>query len=392
MELYSLYLHIPFCRHRCSYCDFNTFAGRDRLIPQYVDAICSEIRQVTGSIPDRLKAHTIFFGGGTPSILPVDSLEKILSTISDCFDLRAEGEITLEANPGTVNLRYLQDIQALGINRISFGMQSSHPDDLRLLERQHNHLDVIQAVAWAREADIQNISLDLIFGLPGQSYERWQSILQQADGLSPEHLSLHALTIEHGTPLYKRWGKGLIPLVDEDLAADMYEFGMEYLEQAGFVQYEISNWARSDPEGGLYACTHNMHYWSGLPYFGFGAGAHGFVYGHRSMNIGGIKPYIERCIMGKPIHFPGGPSNRRLIAIDPFTQMQEMMMVGLRLTLTGVSDDDFQARFGKPMTTVFGEEISRLEKTGLIEWIGNNLRLTRRGRMLGNQVFMQFVG
>jgi oxygen-independent coproporphyrinogen-3 oxidase len=232
--------------------------------------------------------------------------------------------------------------------------------------------------------------------------------------MSPDHLSLYSLTIEHGTPLQKRWAHGLIPTVDDDLAADMYEFAMQRLEQAGFTQYEISNWARTGKDGKLLSSQHNLQYWRCWPYLGFGAGAHGFAYaqdagglridgvrttGVRTMNVGGIRPFIERCSQdGKspaesPI-FPAGPAARRTIAIDRQTEMRETMMVGLRLTQEGVAAAAFLERFGEPLRDVFGKEIQRLEKLGLLEWIeadGLRLRLTHRGRLLGNQVFMQFV-
>lgn len=395
MDVYSLYLHVPFCNHRCSYCDFNTFAGQDRWIPEYVDALCSEISQVSSAAPEKLRVHTVFFGGGTPSLLSSDHFEKILKSVKISFQLQAECEITIEANPGTLNQDYLVRISNLGINRLSIGMQSAHPDDLRLLERQHDFLDVAEAVLWARQAGFKNISLDLIFGLPGQTLKRWKQTLEYALGLSPEHISLYALTIEHGTPLHRQWGRGFIPLVDEDLAADMYEFAMQRLDRSGFTQYEISNWATPHPPEGLFACLHNLQYWRGKPYLGLGAGAHGFASGVRTMNVGQIRAYINRCKNPTADPFPNGPATRRSISVDHHTQMQEWMMVGLRLTQEGVSVKNFQDRFGEEMEIIFGREILKLLQSGLLEWIGDDdrrLRLTQRGKLLGNQAFMQFVG
>ena len=195
MDRYSLYLHVPFCRHRCSYCDFNTFAGQERLIPAFVNAICQEIRQVSQSArrsaegnpisPDLLPVHTIFFGGGTPSLLSGEQVGTILTTLRENFHFQDEMEVTLEANPGTVSPDYLRDLRQAGINRLSFGMQSAHPDDLRLLERQHDFFDVVQAVQWARKAGFDNLSLDLIFGLPGQDLQRWQETVDRALGMAP---------------------------------------------------------------------------------------------------------------------------------------------------------------------------------------------------------------
>jgi oxygen-independent coproporphyrinogen-3 oxidase len=401
MDRYSLYLHVPFCQHRCSYCDFNTFAGQDRLIPDYVDAICKEIQQVSRQAQERLPVHTIFFGGGTPSLLSVEQLSAILATLRRCFDFQdisasTEMEVSLEANPGTVSASYLQDLRQAGFNRLSFGMQSAHPDDLRLLERQHDFFDVAQAVRWAREAGFRNLSLDLIFGLPGQDLERWKVTLDRALGMEPDHLSLYALTIEPGTLLQKRWARGLIPTVDDDLAADMYEYASDRLAEAGFEQYEISNWARCGEEGSLMSSRHNLQYWYNQPYLGFGAGAHGYAAGVRTANVGGIRPFIERCNREPAeLVFPSGPATRRTIAIDHFTEMQETMLVGLRLTREGVSENRFQQRFGQALAEVFDKEIASLTGEGLLEWAGEGerrLRLTRRGRLLGNQVFMQFVG
>ncbi len=395
MDFYSLYLHVPFCSHRCSYCDFNTFAGQKSRIPAYVEAICAEICQVSAAAPNRLRAHSVFFGGGTPSLLTAAQIGTILETVRGHFELSEDAEITLEANPGTVSAEYLTHLHSAGINRLSFGMQSAHPDDLRLLERQHDFFDVVQAVCRARQAGFANISLDLIFGLPAQTLERWQETLERALAMSPDHLSLYALTIEHGTPLQRRWAHGLIPLVDDDLAADMYEYAMDRLAEAGFEQYEISNWAHRTPDGDLLSCRHNLQYWLNLPYLGFGAGAHGSAAGVRTMNVGGIQPFISRCQSGRPVVFPAGPAARQVIPIDRRLEMQETMMVGLRLTREGVSAAAFRRRFGTSLEDEFGAEIERLLNVGLLEWtpgIDPHLRLTRQGRLLGNQVFIQFVG
>lgn len=408
MDSFSLYLHIPFCRHRCSYCDFNTFAGQEKWIPAYGTAICQEIgavahaAQLHPGFKDQapLPVHTVFFGGGTPSLLPLEVLEQVLQALRSHFNLAADAEITLEANPGTVSLPTLQGLRQLGVNRLSFGLQSAHPDDLRLLERQHDFFDVVRAVEWTRRAGFDNLSLDLIFGLPEQPLSRWQDSLERAVGLEPEHLSLYCLTIEHGTPLEKRFRRGLVPVPDDDAAADMYDYAIDRLEQAGYMQYEISNFARRGSGGQWMTCRHNLQYWTNRPYLGLGAGAHGYAGGVRTMNVGGIRPYIERCqadsAPGDPKPFPTGPAARRTIAVDTPTEMQETMMVGLRLTQDGVALRAFQARFGVEMEDVFGKEISRLKQAGLLEVDeqkdGPHLRLTRRGRSLGNQVFMHFVG
>jgi len=395
MNTYSLYLHIPFCIHRCNYCDFNTYAGQESEIPAYVESLCREILLVSSSANKRLPVHTIFFGGGTPSLLPLASLHKILNTIAGGFDLQPGLEISLEANPGTVSPDSLRGMREIGINRLSFGMQSAHPDDLRLLERQHNTIDVIQAVKWARQAGFDNLNLDLIFGVPFQTLERWQRSLDLAVSMGVEHLSLYSLTLEHGTP-FLRWAeKGLIPFPDDDLAADMYDWACERLSGAGFYQYEISNWARHSDNGTSYMCRHNLQYWHNAPYFGFGAGAHGYIQGYRTANVLGIKAFIERCSEIENCQFPIGPAAAQALLIDRWTEMQETMMVGLRLTDEGVSAQTFQKRFGETLNDMFGKQILSLMKVNLIEWAGpdgDRLRLTQHGKLLGNYVFRQFVG
>ncbi len=244
MTLYSIYLHIPFCVHRCGYCDFNTYAGLQNLIPSYVEALCSEARIIHQALGQRLDVQTVFFGGGTPSLLPLHAIERILDTLAQCFSLLPDSEISLEANPGTVSLEYLQGLFASGVNRLSLGMQTANPSELQLLERQHDYLDVIHAVTWARKAGFSNLNLDLIFGLPGQDLPSWQRNLALALQLNPEHLALYALTVEHGTPLGTWTRRGLLSEPDADLAAGMYETASETLDLNGYTQYEISNWAR----------------------------------------------------------------------------------------------------------------------------------------------------
>lgn len=393
MQPTSLYIHFPFCTHRCAYCDFNTYAGQESKIPAYIDALCREIRWAGTSSGGKLPVHTIFLGGGTPSLLKPSQVNSILAACQEVFSIEAGAEISMEANPGTVSLDSMAATRAIGVNRISFGMQSAHPDDLRLLERQHDTYDVINAVNWARQAGFDSLSLDLIFGLPFQTLERWQNTLETAIGLQPDHLSLYALTIEHGTPFQGWLRHGLVPLPDDDLAADMYDYATERLDPAGFHQYEISNWA-TVKNGALAACRHNLQYWHNQPYLGFGAGAHGYHSGYRLINAAAIPAYIERCQMQPAETFPIGPATIQAIPIDRWTEIQETMMVGLRLTDEGVSAEAFQLRFGMSLTSLFGQDIDQLIQKKLLEWgsAGKQLRLSPRGRLLGNAVFRQFVG
>src|SRR6266508_3801388 len=281
---HSLYFHIPFCTHRCAYCDFNTYAGQEDLIPAYVDALIREIEFV-GSQPTQLfndptTVQTIFFGGGTPSLLSPEQFEAIFKSIHANFNLTDNIEITIEANPGTVSYENLSELRRIGINRISYGVQSANTEELRRLERAHNFFDVIEAVTSARKAEFGNLNLDLIYGLPEQTLQTWQTTVQRILDLHPEHISAYALTLEHGTP-FGRWSsKGLLPLPDPDLAAEMYEWLSETLVATDYVQYEISNWAKPSHE-----CRHNLQYWRGLPYLAFGAGGHGYANGYRYSNV-----------------------------------------------------------------------------------------------------------
>ncbi len=394
MSDYSIYLHIPFCIHRCAYCDFNTYAGIENLIPAYVQALCREIELGAESASERLPVHTVFFGGGTPSLLPVWEVERILAVLGRVFDFQPGLEITLEANPGTISLSYWRDLHSLGVNRLSLGMQSGNAEQLRLLERQHGLLDVLQAVEWARRAGFDNLNLDLIFGIPYQTLEMWQQTLDRALALHPDHLSLYALTLEHGTPMHNWVNRGLLPQPDDDLAADMYEAASQRLVEGGFAQYEISNWARQAGNGAIFSCRHNLQYWRNLPYLGFGAGAHGYAGGVRTANVLSPAAYIKRCQEGMPLEFPRTPATLEINNIGRQAEIGETMMMGLRLTREGVSAASFEKRFGVSLNEQFKKQIERLGKSGLLEWGEDDrdiLRLTPRGRLLGNQVFMEFI-
>ena len=397
IQPFSLYLHIPFCVHRCAYCDFNTYAGLETLIEPYSEMLCKEISLVGNEIKEPVQS--IFLGGGTPSLLPPVSLSAILKSIRTHFTVLENVEVTMEANPGTLSKEYLHEARSVGINRLSLGMQSAYPDDLRILERQHNLQDVVQSVNWARQAGFDNINLDLIFGLPYQSLASWRGSLAMALSLLPEHLSLYSLTIEHGTPMNTWVNRGLISSPNEDSAAEMYEIATETLANHGYRQYEISNWARNDAKGNLISCRHNLQYWRSLPWLGFGAGAHGFVPSPagdsyvRTINVLSPRQYIERLRENAhPTNFPRTPATSSFTEIERNELIGEYMMMGLRLTAEGVSDSDFQARFGVTLEQKFSREISRLIKMRLLEWRSERrLCLTEDGRLLGNRVFREFI-
>lgn len=392
----SLYLHIPFCRQRCAYCDFNTYAGHLPLIPAYGNALCREIAAVGRAAPFRPIVHTVYFGGGTPSLLSPSYIEQILEMIRRHYALVDDVEITLEANPGAVTRPALSALRRLGVNRLSLGMQSAHADELLQLGRIHSFSETVQSVHWARSAGFANVSLDLLYGLPGQSLDRWQTTVRRAVDLAPDHLSLYALTIEPRTPFGRRLARGLLSPPDPDLAAVMYEWAGDYLEAHGYVQYEISNWARPN-----FQCRHNLTYWRNQPYLGFGAGAHGYARGYRYANVRRLDAYLRRLLdapNGASFPFPFSPATTQRRFVSPRAAIEETMILGLRLTGEGVAADDFQQRFSVSLTQVFGSEIEELLRLGLIEWARDErtrhrpaLRLTRRGRLLGNQVFLRFI-
>jgi oxygen-independent coproporphyrinogen-3 oxidase len=395
----SLYLHIPFCTVRCSYCDFNTYAGLESLIGAYMDALAEEVRRVGEARPggsDRT-VHTVFFGGGTPSLVPPPQLAAVLGAIREAFELLPNAEITLEANPGTVDPNSLSEFRRIGINRLSFGVQSAQPAELRLLDRLHTFEQVEQSVAWARAAGFDNLNLDLIFGLPGQSLEAWRDSLEQTLDLAPDHLSLYALSLEFGTPMQAWVRRGLLVEPDSDTAADMYEWASEALEGSGFGQYEISNWARlapgenpSDTPPRL-ACRHNLQYWRNQPYLGLGAGAHGFAAGSRYSVVRSPRGYLERIAARRPAPYPFSSALEGSQSVDIETEMGETMMLGMRLTGEGVRESEFRARFGVGIAERYPEEVKELTELGLVERTPDRVRLTPSARLVANRVFAAFV-
>jgi oxygen-independent coproporphyrinogen-3 oxidase len=406
----ALYVHVPFCRARCTYCDFNTYAGLESLMPAYVAAVCREIKTM-GEQWGRLTLPAVYFGGGTPSIMPLDLLAELLQVARFTFHVSDDAEISLEANPGTVNAKGLHGLQKLGINRLSLGVQSAHDDELGLLGRIHTWAQAVETVGVARISGFDNLNLDFIFGLPGQTLARWRETLEAALSLEPEHLSLYALSVEEGTPLERQIVGGQLQAPSEDLAADMYELAEETLAEAGFFHYEISNWARANskpqspspkaqrwwpkPETGNlepetrsaeispYVSRHNLTYWRNEPWLGVGAGAHSWLDRRRWANVRQPREYIAA------LERDNAPV-AEVEAIDRRLEMRETMMLGLRLA-EGVDDARFRARFGVGLEAVFGEELIQLQGLGLLERDRHVARLTARGRVLGNQVFARFV-
>ncbi|HEY8602333.1 MAG TPA: radical SAM family heme chaperone HemW [Thermomicrobiales bacterium] len=386
---FGIYLHVPFCVRKCRYCDFVTYAGRSNLIPAYVDALIGEIEAVPrrwhGPLP---LVSSVFWGGGTPSLLPPADFARVHATIERVFGWRMardEVEITIEANPETVDRDYWRAARDAGINRISLGVQSFQPRGVLALDRDHDAATAIRALETARQAGIENVSFDLIFGWAGQTAADWRADLAQATALAPSHMSLYALTIEEGSALFADIARGRVRPPDDDQQADFYEQATAHLGDAGYEGYEISNWARR-PAGaphGMNRSRHNSLYWRNGEYLGFGVGAHSHFRGRRFGNDRLIRRYIDavragtlRPSLDEPIDLP--------------TAMAETMMLGLRLA-EGVSYAAFRQRHGRDLEATYGAQLAALAPLGVLTNADGHLRLTARGRLVANEVLVRFL-
>lgn len=383
-DLISLYLHIPFCAHRCSYCDFNTYTTVRDLQDDYVTALAREVEQVAGDA--QRAVGTVFFGGGTPSLLTPAQWARVLAAVNAAFDVAPTAEISIEANPNTVDRAYLSAIRELGVNRLSFGVQSAVSAELRLLDRIHDFDTVIDAVEAARGAGFDNINLDLIYGVPGQSEASWARSVEAVLALAPEHLSFYCLTIEDGTPMARWLDTGKMAAPDPDLAADQYRLACDRLAAAGYEHYEISNWARPGR-----ACAHNLTYWRNGTYLGLGAGAHGHAAGYRYSVVRRPRTYLRRM---RSAAAPGYPFSAALADRQQLSEadaIADTMITQLRLLDEGVSIAAFADRFGRTPADVYGETLQRLEDWGLLREAAGSIRLTEQGWFLSNQVFHRLV-
>lgn len=371
MEKTGVYVHIPFCVRKCAYCDFASFANRESDMPRYVEALCGEIRtraRETGKIP----VDTVFFGGGTPSLLPPALFEKIAGTIRECFCLDADAEFTVESNPGTLTEELAHTMKRCGVNRLSMGMQCAQQHLLHRLGRIHNMEDVRQAVHIARAAGIERMNLDLMLGLPGQTKEDMAETLEQALRLRPDHLSCYALIVEDGTPLKEQLEKGLYTLPGDEADREMYEMCRQTLEKNGFHQYEISNFALDSCE-----CRHNVNCWRYHPYLGFGSAAHSFYGGERRANPADIDAYLS----GE------APETEKIGKEDA---LFEYVMLGLRLT-EGIAGTDFENRFGVSFEKTYGEKLKAAFRDGRLMREGDHIRLSRHGMDVMNSVLVALL-
>ncbi|HEX8566034.1 MAG TPA: radical SAM family heme chaperone HemW [Pyrinomonadaceae bacterium] len=374
----GVYLHIPFCRSRCSYCDFAVSIYQSDLAEKYVEALCEEVQSSKFKVQCPA-IDTIYFGGGTPSLLTPKQAEKLLRSVSDRFSIQPNAEITMEMNPGTLTPQIARDFRSLGINRASYGAQTFDDDELKRLGRRHTAEDVRKTIDLLRDADFSNVSFDLIAGLPGQSLKDWQRNLNEALILKPEHLSLYLLEIHEGTPLAKHISEGKQPVPDEDLAGEMYSFLLEKIAESNYEQYEISNFCLPGFES-----RHNSKYWTFDPVYGFGCSAHSFDGEHRRWaNARDTNAYI------KLIEKTGAAIVEETV-LDEKERRAEFAFLGLRL-MRGVCLADFERKFGVALLDEYGAALEESFEAGLIEIEENRLRLTGKGALFSNTVFAAFV-
>jgi len=376
MTAAGLYIHIPFCSSRCSYCDFATGLYQSELAERYVRALIVEIgsSRYAGENVD-----TIYFGGGTPSLLSPAQLERILASIYERFEITAGPEITLEINPGSATPEKLRAFRSLGVNRASFGAQTFDDAELAKLGRSHNSADTLRTFAALREAGFANVSFDLIAGLPGQTLEGWQRNIKQALELAPEHLSFYLLEVHSGTPLAEHIRRGIQPQPDDDLAGVMYEWMIEQAAAAGYEHYEISNLCRPG-----FHSRHNVKYWTAASYYGFGCSAHSYDGDMRRWsNQRDALKYVEIVESG------ASPVVEEQL-LEQNDVRAEAVFLGLRL-MQGVDLRRYRESFGVDLRDEHADDLDRFCKAGLIELDGDLIRLTRTGALLSNEVFAAFV-
>ena len=375
----GLYIHVPFCLRKCLYCDFTSYPRQEEQVQLYLQSLSAEMVLYGDLLEARHKSiKTIFVGGGTPTCLRPEYLAGILEQVGKVFSIEQGAEITTEANPGTVNLLALKELRAVGFNRLSLGVQSTHRELLCLIGRIHTFSEARQAVTEARIAGFENINLDLIFGLPTQTAAQWRQSLHEIMALQPEHISCYGLQLEENTPLTKAVEQGQLKPCPEEEELAMYQMARQLLGENGYQHYEISNFAQAG-----YQCRHNLLYWQNQAYLGLGPAAHSYLNQSRWGNVAGIEEYASLVKQGqRPV------AEKTTLTIKE--QMEETVFLGLRM-LEGVNVESFQERFGKSLPEIFGKQVSSLTAKGLLEQSFGHLKLTEKALPLANQVFAEFV-
>ena len=378
MSAGGIYIHIPFCKSRCSYCDFATGLYNSDLAERYVKALEIDI-QTTRETEHTKAVDTIYFGGGTPSMLSPSQIERLLDAVHKRFQVDPTAEVTMEVNPGSVSRSTLSEFRRVGINRASFGAQTFDDAELARLGRSHTSTDTLKTFAALRESGFDNINFDLIAGLPGQTMKGWQLNVERSLSLNPEHLSFYLLEVHSGTPLAQHIERGIQPKPDDDLAGEMYEWMLECASATGYEHYEISNLCLTG-----FHSRHNTKYWTGAAYYGFGCSAHSFD-GHdcRWSNERDVSGYVELVEGGKtPV-----VDEQRLTESD---RKAEAVFLGLRL-MQGVDTREYQRVFGVDIRDEHLDDFRRFQEAGLIEFDGDLVRLTRAGALMSNEVFASFL-
>ena len=376
MEELGIYIHIPFCKQKCFYCDFCSFANKNEMQGKYVETVINEIKNITHK--EKYTVTTIYLGGGTPSILNPDYIKNILQEIKSSFEILDDAEITIEINPGTVNEEKLKKYKEYGINRLSIGLQSANDKILKKIGRIHDYKQFEETFFYARKCGFKNINVDLMYSLPNQSFDEWKETLNKIINLNPSHISAYSLILEEGTKFYDMYLNKEFELNDEEVDISIYNYTIDTLYKNGYHQYEISNYAK---EG--YECKHNIVYWKCDNYLGLGPGASGYINNYRYSNICDIKEY-NKCLEynKKPIEEKNVLSKK--------DEMEEFIFMGLRMN-EGINLDEFYEKFNVNFKHKYNNILDKLKNLNLIIEQNNNIALTQRGRELSNTVFIEFI-
>jgi len=373
----GIYIHIPFCLHKCDYCDFYSVPVTNlSLLEDYTCSVINELKIRKTEIGNSFT--TIYFGGGTPSLLNPGQIDRILTAVFANYQSQGEPEISMEMNPATVNLKKLQDLRAAGVNRMSIGVQSFSDMELKQMGRIHSGSEASEALRNVSQAGFANFNIDLIYGQPGQTLSAWQENLRQAMTFNPQHISAYLLQLDQSTPLARKIEAGILSLLDEELEASLYYFTLEYLQVQGYQHYEISNFARAQRE-----CRHNLIYWQSRPYLGIGCGAVSFDGVQRRLNQPPLDMYIEALLDNRP------PLIKILETMDEGQRVIDAIIMGLRLT-DGIKRDDFMQRFGIDILKNYQDIIRNCQSQELLELKNDRIYLTKRGYFLSNQVLSEF--